>query len=555
MKRKEESEVRFNVQILDGLSDAARSGLICGLARIRHSLRPVLRIFVSASIQRAARDVTQDIFAVEIEMKIRSIRGGPGSGHNRNTPRTAGGWCELLTAFMLLLTMGFCGRSSAYEIGFQPLPIEKPPQRRLSIDPARPIDAPEALLIEVAGIQDDPETALRVAIKAYNASSLAYGRNDTRRIVPVINLGVARLRAGGPIDAMRDFRSAIDLASTVDSPRDPRLGEAYYGLGSAHFDLGQWPAAIGAFEDGLQQQRVHSGLYSESQIDFLRALALSNRALGKIRAADQWQERRIEVAERVFQTDAARMAWTYVDAGRWFRDGGRLNDAVALHARAVNVIEAGYGPNTPLLVGPLLDLAISGALRSSESGLPPVLLKLGPVSTLDRARRLVLSDHGTGAADRAKVLERVGDVHWILGRRKEALTLYVRAQELGPPLATVPGFDVPAFLVFHPPTLARNLPLPEGHVLAEFAVDKQGRARDIEIAESVPSYFSETLGPRLLAALRSAKLRPRIVDGKAVAMAGVRYRIEMPVKDERSPRFTSVAKQGLGENSSRVRPG
>lgn len=456
--------------------------------------------------------------------------------------------CLLLAAVVLLT--GYCGSSSAYEIGFQPLPIEKPPQRRLSIDVARPAGAPDAQLIELAGIQDDPDTALRVAIKAYNASVRAYGLKQPQRIVPLINLGVARLRAGAPLDAMRDFRSAIELASTVDSPRDPRLGEAYYGLGSAHFELGQWPAAIKAFEDGLQQQRVHSGLYSEGQIDFLRALALSNRALGKTRAADQWQERRIEVAERLFQTDAARMAWTYVDAGRWFRDGGRTEDAIALHARAVNVIEAGHGPNAPLLIGPLTDLAISGALRGSGPGLPPLLPRLNPIPTLDRARRLALADDGASASDRAGVLERVGDAHWTLGRRREALTLYARATGLGPRSEKTSGFavfDRPAFLVFHPPTLVGNLARSQGYVLAEFDVDTQGRARDIEIVEGAPAYFSATLGPRLVAAIRVAKLRPRIVDGQPVATFGVRYRIEFPAKDEPSAWFTSAAKRDLRE--------
>ncbi|MGQ0700605.1 MAG: tetratricopeptide repeat protein [Panacagrimonas sp.] len=435
----------------------------------------------------------------------------------------------------------------AVEIGFQPMTAEAPPMRRLMLDPDRPRDAPTAQLIEVVGIQDDSDSALRVAIKAYNASVRAYGLSDPRRIVPLTNLATARLRAGQPAAAIRDFQSAIELVPVEKSPRDPRLAEAHYGLGAAYFAQGQWPQAIKAFEDGLQQHRVYHGLSSEGQIDFLRALAASNREFGKVRDADQWQQRRVDVAERVFDRNADRMAWSYVSAGRWFRDSGNVEDALTLHGRAVSVIEAAHGTSTPLLIGPLLDLAISGAFVKPKSGSAPLPPNLSPDWVLSRAKTLALANPGAASAEGARLLERVADVYWVFGRSSDALPLYARAKSV--------DLSVPAFLVFHPPIPAADAPLPRGYVLAEFEVDARGKARNVALVEGIPPYLSATLGTKLLAAIRSAKLRPRMLDGKPVATAGVRYRIQVPTGDDRSSPVTSVAAKGSREADAGMRPG
>ncbi|MGQ0620513.1 MAG: tetratricopeptide repeat protein [Panacagrimonas sp.] len=430
----------------------------------------------------------------------------------------------LITSIVLLAP----APASAVEILFAPPPEEAPPQRRLPKDPVRPARAPGALDIEYAAIKDDAQTALRLATRALEVSRSEYGQNDPRTIIPLSNRGTSLLRAGQALDAIKDFRKAIELAETEPSPRDPRLAEVHYGLGAAQYALGRWPAAIESFENGLQQHRVARGLQSAEQIDFLRALALSSRAMGDIKDATRWQQRRVLVAEQVHRADVQTLAWHYVNAGRWFRTVGDFDEALALHAKAVETIQRDKGPEASLLIGPLMDLAITGAVWEPGENSPATAFRYQPGVTLKRAYRLAMARTDGTPSERMTTLERVGDLHWLFGLRREALRAYAQAGEIAKEQGQASAFGVPAFLSFRPPQIPDAWRTRQGHVLAEFTVDSRGRARKVEIVEGLPPEFTATLGESLKTAIKTSKLRPRLDGGRPETTRDVRYRVVVP---------------------------
>jgi protein TonB len=66
--------------------------------------------------------------------------------------------------------------------------------------------------------------------------------------------------------------------------------------------------------------------------------------------------------------------------------------------------------------------------------------------------------------------------------------------------------------------LARRL---EGHVLLEFVVTQTGAVRDVKVIESTAPLFER---PAIEAALKF-RYKPRVIDGEAVEVAGVRNMI------------------------------
>lgn len=437
----------------------------------------------------------------------------------------AGTVCGLLMVCTLLLTPA---PADAVEIQFTPPRAEAPPLRRLPKDPARPARAPSSLDIEYAAIKDDAQTALNLATRALEMSRSAYGKDDRRTIVPLTNRGTALVRAGQPLEAIRDFRKAEDLAESGPSPRDPRLADVHYGMGSAQHALGRWKLAVESFENGLQQHRVSRGLASAEQIDFLRALAVSNRAMGRVDDATRWQQRRVQVAEQVYRGDVETLAWNYVSAGRWFRDVQNFDEALVLHGKAVDSIQRAQGPEAPLLIGPLMDLAITGAVWEPSETSPASVYRHQPGPTLRRAYRLALDRTDGTPAERAQTLERVGDLHWLFGLRREALRAYSRAGEISKEHGQGIDFGAPAFLSFRPPRTPAAWSKLRGHVLAEFTVDTRGRARKVEIIEGLPPEFSAALGESLKAAIKASRLRPRLDRGRPITTHDVRYRVVVP---------------------------
>ena len=69
----------------------------------------------------------------------------------------------------------------------------------------------------------------------------------------------------------------------------------------------------------------------------------------------------------------------------------------------------------------------------------------------------------------------------------------------------------------------------EGHVLLEFTVTEQGGVRDPVVVEADPP---GTFDKAAVAAVEKFKYKPKVVDGKAVAVEGVRNRISFEISDD-----------------------
>jgi tetratricopeptide (TPR) repeat protein len=239
----------------------------------------------------------------------------------------------------------------------------------------------------------------------------------------------------------------------------------------------------------------------------------------------------MKVAERVYGLDTPELARVYVSGGRWFRNVGRPYDALRLHALAIQIYES-RDKDDPRLIDPLVEAALAGSERRRDPDEPPLLGVPSPGAALARAERLVDVRKDGTPAERAADLIRVGDAHFVMGRRDSALEVYAKAIALLAPTGAPAPFDEPVFLKFDVP---RPSPLqgPDGFALAEFRVDAKGRARDVRIVGQQPGGLPASISHALVNAIEQSKLRPQLVNGQPVETAGVRYRL--PVRGGSGP--------------------
>ncbi|MGQ0700872.1 MAG: tetratricopeptide repeat protein [Panacagrimonas sp.] len=391
-------------------------------------------------------------------------------------------------------------------------------------DPARPGDAPTHLAIQSITEEDGAAAGVILATRALEASRVAYGARDTRTVVPLTNLAHTKLRAGDTDAALKDYQLALELAESAGGPRDPRLFDAWYGIGWVHHKDGIDTAAAAAFATALQSHRVNHGLYSREQLEVLHALATSTYRAGRTDDADALQVRRIEVAERIEGLSQVELAQTYISVGRWYRNTSRIDGAIRLHGLAVGMLEREKGKENPELLDPLLELATTGGLRRRDMDQEPLPPSWQPPVVLARAERLADARKNVPPAEQAQTLIRIGDVNMSLGRREPALRNYARATQMLAGLGQKPPFDKPAFLIFSPPN-----PLPlegaGGFLVAEFSVNEEGRTKDIKVVESQPASLPASIRSDLASALRYARLRPVIRAGKPVPSKAERFRL------------------------------
>lgn len=429
-------------------------------------------------------------------------------------------WAPVLLAMLLTAAPG---RAWSAELQEPALRGEAAPRPLLREDPQRPAEAPTAAAIDAVSAEDGAEAGLQLASKALDASRIAYGPRDPRTITPLVNLAHTKQRAGAAGAALMDYRMAIELAEKAGGPRDPRLYEAWNGVAYTHLAASQFESAVEAYETALQLHRVNQGLYSEEQIGLLHALAIATRASGKPEDADEWQMRRLDVGQRHYALGTPEVAQLYISVGRWYRSVGRANEAIGLHALAVEILER-PSKDDPRLIEPLIELALSGSERRRGMDEGPLPGSMQPTAALARAEKLADMRRDGTAVERARAFLRLGDVHMGLARKEAALRVYAKASALLAGAGEKPPFDEPIFLKFQPP---RPEPIPgkAGYVLAEFDIDDNGKVKDVRIVETQPSVLPPTVGARLSTALRAARLRPRIENGKTVASKGLRYRL------------------------------
>lgn len=416
-----------------------------------------------------------------------------------------------------------CGSAGAMELSDPASVGESVTPPVVAADPARPATAPSELAIQRVLEEDGADAGLILATRALDASRVAYGAKDARTLIPLINQANLRQRGGDTAGALKDYRAAIDLAEAHGGPRAAQLFAAWYGTGYTYLAANQPQAAAPALETALQLHRVNEGLFSAEQLEVLHALAQAARAIGKLEDADALQRRRIEVAERVHGAGTVKVADTYISVGRWYREIGRPENAVALHALAVQTLER-FPAEQAGLVGALLELARSGTGRRRDVDDLPILPSLRPPNALARAEKLLDETKTLTPAQQADLRLRLGDAQQLLGREDAALRNYNKAQALLTAQNKKSPFDAPAFIRLQLPVI-EPVTGPGGYLLAEFDVDAKGRTSNVRIVEAQPSSLPPKLRNTLISALKAAELRPRLDKNQAVATKGLRYRL------------------------------
>ncbi|MGQ0618453.1 MAG: tetratricopeptide repeat protein [Panacagrimonas sp.] len=436
---------------------------------------------------------------------------------------------RLLIHLLSITALAVSAGAGAIELPAPASSVEMPAPPRILDDQARPVDAPTHLAIQAAIDEGSPANAVTLAGQALAASRIAYGPTDLRIVTPLINQAHAKQQAGDVAGALADYRVAIELDENQGGPREPKLFDAWYGIGHTHQLAGQFSIASEALGTALQLHRVNQGLYSAGQLEVINALALAYRGQDKAEEADELQLKRVEVAERIYGLGTPELVPTYLSAARWYRAGGRISDAVALQGLAVSILEKAYSRDDPRLVDPLLEVVLTASLRRPNPDERPLPNYAHPATSLTRARRIAEAQKTGTPVEQARTLIRIADVNFATGRRDVAYELYTKAEALLASVREPSPLAQPAFISFQPPVATAPAGAGTGFVLAEFSVDAQGRSRDVRIVESTPAGLPAGVGSRLTSALREARLRPRIDKGKPAATSGVRYRL--PVRE------------------------
>jgi len=414
-----------------------------------------------------------------------------------------------------------------------------PPQPKTRLPAARLLppqaDSPAAAgfpALQQAFASGRLDIARQLAQAAVDATVKAGGERDPRTLDARLNRAVVSLESGDARVAGEQFTALIDEASAVGGLRAPQLEPAWYGLGLSLLGAGNAGDAERAFAAALQQKRISDGLHAPEQVGYLDAMSLTARSRGRLELADSFQLRRIELAERLYDDASIERAEAARVLADWYGSTGRYREALQVQAYRIDILGRAYGRDDPRLVPALLDEARAYAQAVDKFREQPIAIQTRSGTTLysseqplNHALRLLKQhDVKLSAAEHARMLIQIGDVHWLQGDRKRALIAWQRARAVDAGAAR--RLAQPEPLEWPNDWPAQAGIDASGKLELRFAVSERGRVGRIELVGITPA--DDANGQTLLAELRKllgrAGFRPAVGSDRVEGRDNLRYR-------------------------------
>lgn len=361
------------------------------------------------------------------------------------------------------------------------------------------------------------------------AKETELGKDSPELIVSLINLTQMDLMLGDWVSAQEHAGRTVDLIDATPGTDDGtrmiaimQLAEAHVGRRDkkkAERTLNAALALSKRLDDKLQQAdicRMQIDLAKQRRMDVEKAYKNGNRATGCM----------LKASEAAYGKHALELVAGLHEAANWYRFSTQLSRERKTRQRALDIMEANYGPTDPRLATDLRAIAHSYMLERRK---PKEVRKL-----LDQAVAIEYSDSVSGTFNKAMALTDHGDFYVLfeepadgLGYYEKAWKLLANHPEIGSQQANEYFRNVKELYLNEPKEPARKdskggYYVPNGYIEVEFTVTAQGTVEDFEILRARPLEMEEKLFRK---AFGRARYRPRIFMGETVATDGVYRRI------------------------------
>ncbi len=379
----------------------------------------------------------------------------------------------------------------------------------------------------------------------------------------LVMLGNALYGKGNLVAAEKAFQESLELTQKYADRSSARLVDPLRGLGFSLAAQGKHERAIPYMDRALLISRRSTGLFNPSQEGLLRQLATSLAITGSPVEGEKHMLYLLRLGEHEYGEKDARMVPVYCTVARWYADVAQMDQARSHYRKALSIAERTMGHNSPGIVAPLRGLAqtFPEEVALNNVGIPTRKERLTttpdePISTVQepynpryispegersllRALRVLDADPHRSTRLLIETLVQTGDWFLLKDQANKAIGYYSRAAALigersdtasaaddgiGA-AANLLSFPVPVYYL-PPPAATRNLAaipyeLEDRYVQVEFTVLPDGSIADERETGHDGSNRHVT---QTLAAISTARYRPRFVNGEPVVTRNVGYR-------------------------------
>jgi tetratricopeptide (TPR) repeat protein len=394
---------------------------------------------------------------------------------------------------------------------------------------------------------------------------LAVPNAASQQIVELTALGHEQFEQHDLRAAQASFARAVELGETRLDPSAMELFEPLRGLAQVLFATQQYPAADATLRRAINIVRHDGGLYDPRQLAALTTLAESQAIGGQREDAEGSLSYLERISSNTFGPHSVRHAVMLTEIGRSYCQLGNTPEGRQKFRLATQLLESPLASDTQRITALrgiaeccMYDVAAYGistapaslhgfhgqVVGSGITAASPTfrtnvlkLLRYEGEHGLTRAARLALKSGSVPMDVRIGVLLQTGDWFQIKDHVRTARDYYAQAHRLSVVAAEKSGSDAdrtlspdrvswePVQLLYATPPLALRqrgtAVAAEKYVVVEFTVRSDGRVQNEKV---VDRDASKSMVDETMAALRTARYRPRLVAGKPEHTELVQYR-------------------------------
>jgi tetratricopeptide (TPR) repeat protein len=395
---------------------------------------------------------------------------------------------------------------------------------------AAPAPSEELLLEEFSryrrlfqqGTLDEADIAakriIEIAIKVYGAQS-----RETASALN--NLGIVQHNMGQYDAAIQNFQSSVEIIEIAEDRLHDALVNPLKGLGAAQLNIGRPDQARKTFDRAAHITRVNEGPHNLGQVEILESIAETYIRLGDTKAARNILERIHIINVKQFESNPMGLLPSLMNRATWQHRAGYFAEERSSYRRAIRIVEASSGKNSPLLVEPLRRLGESFYVSDVSVQAPQQGLAVTGELYFKRAARIAEKTVGMDRRELSTTRLALADYYVYVEAHNRAQKIYREVWEL---LSVDDAHIAHRNELFADPVPVQTSLLPlysggagashndlqSGRVVVDYTVSTRGRVKNLK-TESFPPEFT-VIQSVVHREIRGRIFRPRVVEGEVV---------------------------------------
>ncbi len=356
-------------------------------------------------------------------------------------------------------------------------------------------------------------------------------------------LATAQRKSGDLDSAVLNYQAAIDVIEQHSDRLNSKLVDPMLGLSRTYVDAGEYDSAIDTYKKTLHINRVNFGVHNSEQSELLVEMSEAQ--------ANSLQKTYVNLANHHWPGDnLLRLPAMYSQADMLTRTDSNVKSQV-VYRRIIGIIERLEGSKSLTLLPALYkisDVFLFNDILDGYNGVEQarryirravhITEKNDEATNLDKAEaQIAMGDffslktlnHAAAVRSYGKAWDFLSADDNFRERRDELFDEPVK-------LSRITAQSSPAFLDLLAKS-DRDIPK-NGVVIAEYYVDRRGRARNVQVVESKPSGYKDYT---VVSHLRGLVHRPRFVDREPVDSDELRYEIRYSYHDDELPERVRAA--------------